>query len=76
MGKILRVAGCDFTNVVKTPVLLADINDFSTVNDVYKLYFQSSFPARAAYQVAALPKGGCVETEAIAVQGPLTTASL
>ena len=76
IGEILKAAGYDFTNVVKATVLLADINDFSTVNDVYKLYFQSSFPARAAYQVAALPKGGCVETEAIAVQGPLTTASL
>ena len=76
IGEILKAAGCDFTNVVKTTVLLADINDFSTVNDVYKQYFQKSFPARAAYQVAALPKGGRVEIEAIAVQGPLTTASL
>ncbi|XP_068840026.1 2-iminobutanoate/2-iminopropanoate deaminase [Capricornis sumatraensis] len=76
IGEILKAAGCDFTNVVKTTVLLADINDFSAVNDVYKQYFQSSFPARAAYQVAALPKVGRVEIEAIAVQGPLTTASL
>ena len=56
IGEILKAAGCDFTNVVKATVLLADINDFSAVNDVYKQYFQSSFPARAAYQVAALPK--------------------
>uniref|UniRef100_A0A8C2P9J4 2-iminobutanoate/2-iminopropanoate deaminase n=1 Tax=Capra hircus TaxID=9925 RepID=A0A8C2P9J4_CAPHI len=76
VSEILKAAGCDFTNVVKATVLLADINDFSAVNDVYKQYFQSSFPARAAYQVAALPKGGRVEIEAIAVQGPLTTASL
>ncbi|CAD7670427.1 unnamed protein product [Nyctereutes procyonoides] len=75
MGEILKVAGCDFTNVVKT-VLLADINDFNTVNEVYKQYFKSSFPARAAYQVAALPKGGRVEIEAVAVLGPLTTALL
>uniref|UniRef100_A0A8C5L5I3 Uncharacterized protein n=1 Tax=Jaculus jaculus TaxID=51337 RepID=A0A8C5L5I3_JACJA len=60
---------------VKTTVLLADINDFGTVNEIYKKYFKSNFPARAAYQVAALPKGGRVEIEAIAVQGPLTTAS-
>uniref|UniRef100_A0AC11DBM4 Reactive intermediate imine deaminase A homolog n=2 Tax=Caprinae TaxID=9963 RepID=A0AC11DBM4_SHEEP len=58
IGEILKAAGCDFTNVVKATVLLADINDFSAVNDVYKQYFQSSFPARAAYQVAALPKVG------------------
>lgn len=76
MGEILKAAGCDFTNVVKTTVLLADINDFSTVNDIYKQYFQGNFPARAAYQVAALPKGGRVEIEAIAIQGPLMTASL
>ncbi|XP_057394404.1 2-iminobutanoate/2-iminopropanoate deaminase-like [Balaenoptera acutorostrata] len=75
MDEILK-ASCDFTNVVKTTVLLADINDFNTVNDIYKQYFQSNFPARAAYQVAALPKGGRVEIEAVAVQGPLVTASL
>ncbi|XP_049628377.1 2-iminobutanoate/2-iminopropanoate deaminase [Suncus etruscus] len=74
MGEILKAAGCDYTNVVKTTVLLADINDFNTVNDVYKQYFKSNFPARAAYQVSALPKGSRVEIEAIALQGPLTTA--
>uniref|UniRef100_A0A3Q3IV89 2-iminobutanoate/2-iminopropanoate deaminase n=1 Tax=Monopterus albus TaxID=43700 RepID=A0A3Q3IV89_MONAL len=58
--------------VVKTTVLLADINDFNSVNEVYKTFFSSNFPARAAYQVAALPRGGLVEIEAIAVLGPLT----
>nr|XP_045225398.1 2-iminobutanoate/2-iminopropanoate deaminase-like [Macaca fascicularis] len=76
MGEILKAAGYDFTNVVKTAVLLADINDFNTVNEVYKQYFKSNFPARAAYQVAALPKGSQIESEAVAVQAPLTTASL
>ncbi|XP_043339296.1 2-iminobutanoate/2-iminopropanoate deaminase isoform X4 [Cervus canadensis] len=38
IGEILKAAGCDFTNVVKATVLLADINDFSTVNDVYKQF--------------------------------------
>uniref|UniRef100_A0A8C5VK28 2-iminobutanoate/2-iminopropanoate deaminase n=1 Tax=Microcebus murinus TaxID=30608 RepID=A0A8C5VK28_MICMU len=66
MGEILKAAGCDFTNVVKTTVLLADINDFNTVNDIYKQYFKSNYPARAAYQVAALPKGGRIEIEAVA----------
>ena len=73
MGEILKAADCDFTNVVKATVLLADINDFNTVNEIYKQYFKSDFPARAAYQVAALPKGSRVEIEAIAVQGPFTT---
>uniref|UniRef100_A0A3Q3XEJ4 Uncharacterized protein n=1 Tax=Mola mola TaxID=94237 RepID=A0A3Q3XEJ4_MOLML len=69
---ILKAAGCDYTNVVKTTVLLADINDFNGVNEVYKTFFSSNFPARAAYQVAALPRGGRVEIEAIAVLGPLS----
>nr|XP_020453260.1 ribonuclease UK114 isoform X2 [Monopterus albus] len=72
MGEILKAAGCDYSNVVKTTVLLADINDFNSVNEVYKTFFSSNFPARAAYQVAALPRGGLVEIEAIAVLGPLT----
>lgn len=76
LGEILKAAGCDFTNVVKTTVLLADINDFGTVNEIYKTYFQGNLPARAAYQVAALPKGSRIEIEAIAVQGPFTTAGL
>ncbi|XP_058610542.1 2-iminobutanoate/2-iminopropanoate deaminase isoform X2 [Onychostoma macrolepis] len=75
MGEILKAAGCGYENVVKTTVLLADINDFNNVNDVYKQFFKSNFPARAAYQVAALPRGGLVEIEAIAVLGPITDAS-
>ncbi|CAI5690806.1 2-iminobutanoate/2-iminopropanoate deaminase isoform X1 [Oreochromis niloticus] len=72
IGEILKAAGCDYSNVVKTTVLLADINDFNNVNEVYKTFFSSKFPARAAYQVAALPRGGLVEIEAIAVLGPLS----
>ncbi|KAJ4928249.1 hypothetical protein JOQ06_016042 [Pogonophryne albipinna] len=72
MGEILKAAGCDYTNVVKTTVLLADINDFNGVNEIYKTFFTSNFPARAAYQVAALPRGGLVEIEAVAVLGPLS----
>uniref|UniRef100_A0A146NGZ3 2-iminobutanoate/2-iminopropanoate deaminase n=1 Tax=Fundulus heteroclitus TaxID=8078 RepID=A0A146NGZ3_FUNHE len=72
MGEILRAAGCDYSNVVKTTVLLKDINDFNSVNDVYKTFFSTNFPARAAYQVAALPRGALVEIEAIAVLGPLS----
>ncbi|CAD7681152.1 unnamed protein product [Nyctereutes procyonoides] len=73
--EILKAAGCDFTNVVKTTVLLAAMNDFSAVK-IYKQLFKSSFPTTAAHQVVALPKGGHVETHAGAVQGSLTTASL
>ncbi|XP_007547848.1 ribonuclease UK114-like isoform X1 [Poecilia latipinna] len=72
MGEILKAAGCDYSNVVKTTVLMKDMNDFNTVNDVYKTFFSTNFPARAAYQVAALPRGALVEIEAIAVLGPLS----
>ncbi|XP_035385387.1 2-iminobutanoate/2-iminopropanoate deaminase isoform X1 [Electrophorus electricus] len=75
MGEILKAAGCGYENVVKTTVLLADINDFNCVNDIYKQFFSRNFPARAAYQVAALPRGGLVEIEAVAVLGPITDAS-
>jgi len=60
---------------VKTTVLLADINDFGKVNDIYRQYFSDNFPARAAYQVAALPRGGRVEIEAIAVVGNIEEVS-
>lgn len=75
MGEILKAAGCDYNNVVKTTVLLADINDFNDVNDIYRQFFQNNFPARAAYQVSALPRGGRVEIEAVAVLGPITEVS-
>lgn len=64
---ILREAGADLSNVVKTTVLLADINDFAAMNAVYAEFFTAPYPARAAYQVAAIPKGALVEIEAIAV---------
>merc|ERR1712073_81670 len=73
MGFILEAANCSFDNVVKTTVLLADINDFAAVNEVYKTFFRSNYPARAAYQVAALPRGARVEIEAVAVAGDLHT---
>jgi len=65
---ILEEAGYTIDDVVKTTVLLNDIADFVNVNRVYQQYFTSSYPARAAYQAAALPIGGLVEIEAIAVK--------
>merc|ERR1712215_524480 len=73
MGHILEAANCSFNNVVKTTVLLADINDFAAVNEVYTKFFTANFPARAAYQAAALPRGARVEIEAVAVAGDLHT---
>lgn len=69
VGAILEAAGIGYDDVVKTTVLLADINDFAAVNEVYARFFTGPvLPARAAFQVAALPKGAGVEIEAIAVR--------
>ncbi len=64
---ILKEAGADMSNVVKTTVLLSDIGDFAAMNDIYAEFFQAPYPARAAFQVAALPKSALVEIEVVAV---------
>jgi len=67
LGRILSASGSSFDEVVKTTILLADINDFPKVNDVYAKHFRAgSFPARATYAVKALPKAALVEIEAVA----------
>ncbi|MCX4336648.1 MAG: RidA family protein [Bacteroidales bacterium] len=68
IGAILKEAGMTYSNVVKTTVLLDDIANFKAVNDVYAEYFTGDKPARACYQVAALPLGVKLEIEAIAVR--------
>lgn len=65
---ILKEAGMDFSNVVKTTVLLADIADFAAMNEIYGEFFTAPYPARAAFQVASLPKGAKVEIEVVAVR--------
>ncbi|MCK5786776.1 MAG: Rid family detoxifying hydrolase [Candidatus Sabulitectum sp.] len=66
IGKILAEAGCSMDDVVKTTVLLADMDDFKAVNRVYAEFFNEPFPARAAYQVVKLPLDAMVEIEAVA----------
>lgn len=66
IGAILEEAGLCFNDVVKTTVLLADIADFAAMNAVYAEFFPESKPARACFQVAALPKAAKVEIEAVA----------
>ena len=63
---ILAAEGLDMSHVVKTSVMLKDIADFAAMNEVYAEFFTEPYPARAAYQVAALPKGARVEIECIA----------
>lgn len=64
---ILEKAGCTMDNVVKTTVLLNDMGDFAKMNEVYAKFFTKDYPARAAYEVARLPKDALVEIEAVAV---------
>ncbi len=66
MRAILKEAGLDFNAVVKTTILLKNLEDFAAVNEIYGSYFTQPYPARATYQVAKLPKDGLVEIEAIA----------
>lgn len=66
---ILAAAGTDMAHVVKTTVLLQDMADFAAMNEVYAEYFSEPYPARAAFQVAKLPKDTLVEIEAVAVTG-------
>ena len=66
LNEILRSAGLGFEDVLKTTVFLANIGDFAAFNEVYATCFPDDPPARSAFQVAALPKGGSVEIEAIA----------
>ncbi len=64
---ILEAVGADMSKVVKTTVLLKNIADFAAMNEVYAGFFAAPYPARAAFQVAALPKDALVEIECVAV---------
>lgn len=65
---ILKAAGLDLSNVVKTTVFLADMGDFAAMNEVYAQFFKEPFPARSAVAVKTLPKGALVEIECIAAK--------
>ena len=67
VSAVLVAAGAELENVVKTTVFLYDMNDFAAMNAVYSEFFATNPPARAAVQVARLPKDVRVEIEAIAV---------
>lgn len=65
---ILKEAGADLSNVVKTTVLLADIADFGAMNEVYAEFFSAPYPGRSAFAIRDLPKGALVEIEMIAAK--------
>jgi len=64
---IAQAAGSDLDGIVKLTLLMADLADFAKVNDIMTTYFAAPYPARATYQVAALPKAGRIEVEAVLV---------
>jgi 2-iminobutanoate/2-iminopropanoate deaminase len=69
LKQVLAAAGCGFEAVVKMTIYLADIDDFALVNQVYGEFLAAVAPARAAVQVAALPKNARVEIDAVAYLG-------
>lgn len=64
---VFEAAGAHMSDVVKTTMYLIDINDFSSVNEVYATFFTGSPPARATLEASQLPKGARVEIDAVAV---------
>jgi 2-iminobutanoate/2-iminopropanoate deaminase len=66
LAAVLKAGGRSFADVVRTTVFLADMNDFTAVNDVYGTYFSAPYPARATVQVARLPKDARIEIDLIA----------
>jgi 2-iminobutanoate/2-iminopropanoate deaminase len=69
MSAIAEAAGTSLSKTVKTTVLLTDLGEFAAVNEIYGRFFSEPYPARACYQVVALPKGARVEVEAVVALG-------
>lgn len=67
---IVTAAGADFSQVVKVNVFLTDLGNFATLNKIMSEYFKEPYPARAALQVSALPKGATVEIDCVVEMGP------
>jgi 2-iminobutanoate/2-iminopropanoate deaminase len=66
---ILDAAGSSLDRVLKTTIFLADMEDFAAVNEAYAAAFPQPYPARSTFAVAALPRGGRVEIECVALAG-------
>ena len=67
LSAVLEAAGTSLNNVVKTTVFLADMNDFTAMNEIYAEFFSDNKPARATVQAARLPRDARVEIECIAI---------
>ena len=69
IGAILKQAGYEFSDIVKTTIFLTDMKNFQSVNEVYGSFFTSDFPARETVQVSALPLYVNVEISVVASKG-------
>lgn len=67
LKNLIEASGLSMDKVVKTTVFIKDMNDFGKINDIYKDFFTSDFPARSCVEVARLPKDVLIEIEAIAI---------
>lgn len=65
---VCEAAGGTLDDIVKVTLLLVDIGDFARVNEIMATYFKPPYPARATYQVAALPKNARVEVEGVMIR--------
>lgn len=68
VGAVLNAAGMDYSHIVKTSIFMADMNQYSQINEVYAEFFEKDFPAREAVQVSRLPKDVNVEISVVAVK--------
>jgi 2-iminobutanoate/2-iminopropanoate deaminase len=67
LREVLAASGATWTDVVKTTVYLVDLAEFPVVNEIYGKHLGSARPARSTVQVAALPRGGLIEIDLIAL---------
>lgn len=68
IGAVLKVAGLDYSNIVKTSIFLKSMDDFAVVNEIYGQYFKVDPPARETVEVSKLPKDVNVEISVIAIK--------
>jgi len=64
---VAKAAGAGLNDIVKLTILLTDLGEFAKVNEIMAAHFDAPYPARATYQVAALPRGAKIEVEAVLV---------
>lgn len=68
VGEVLKAAGMDYSNIIKSSIFISDMNQFAQINQVYATYFKADFPARETVQVSSLPKDANVEISVVAVK--------